>query len=110
MEPPVRITGEHSANYIRDAKVNVLRAIKPLSLEDVVIGQYIADDEGKFKGYKDDPTVNQESVTPTFATAVLYVNTPRWAGTLINIIHVHGTDSLVFFLRSARCLTPQRVV
>jgi glucose-6-phosphate 1-dehydrogenase len=79
MEPPVRVAGEGYPNYIRDSKVNVLRAIPPLRLEDVIIGQYVANESGD-KGYLDDPTVPPDSNTPTFAQVVLRVRTPRWEG------------------------------
>lgn len=79
MEPPVRVAGEGYPNFIRDSKVNVLRAISPIRLEDVIIGQYVANEKGD-KGYLDDPTVPAGSNTPTFAQAVLRVHTPRWEG------------------------------
>jgi glucose-6-phosphate 1-dehydrogenase len=79
MEPPVRVAGEGYPNFIRDSKVNVLRAIPPLRLEDVIIGQYVANEHGD-KGYLDDPTVPTSSNTPTFAQVVLRVRTPRWEG------------------------------
>ena len=57
--------------------------MKPLELEDVVLGQYTAnpDGEGDAKqGYLDDPTVPAGSTTPTFAAAVFWVNSERWDG------------------------------
>jgi glucose-6-phosphate 1-dehydrogenase len=79
MEPPVRAAGDGSPNFIRDAKVNVLKAISPLTVNDIVIGQYVSDGQGN-EGYLDDPSVPKDSITPTFALAVFKVNTPRWAG------------------------------
>lgn len=83
MEPPVRVAGiadgQDSAQFIRDAKVNVLRSISTLTMDDVVIGQYTADDKGN-EGYLQDRTVPEDSLTPTFAQAVLRINTPRWEG------------------------------
>lgn len=79
MEPPVRVAGEGYPNFIRDSKVNVLRSIPPLRVEDVIIGQYVANESGD-KGYLDDPSVPPLSNTPTFAQAVLRVHTPRWEG------------------------------
>ena len=69
---------------IRDEKVKVLKCIKPLVLEDVVLGQYIGnlesnDPDGQL-GYLDDPTVPVGSNTPTFALAVLRINNERWDG------------------------------
>jgi glucose-6-phosphate 1-dehydrogenase len=40
--------------------------------DEVVLGQY--------NGYKDDPTVPNESNTPTFASVVLRVHNERWEG------------------------------
>ncbi|CAA6664166.1 unnamed protein product [Spirodela intermedia] len=53
MEKPVSLKPE----YIRDEKVKVLQSVLPIAPEDVVLGQY--------DGYKDDPTVSQDSNTPT---------------------------------------------
>ncbi|XP_012277151.1 glucose-6-phosphate 1-dehydrogenase isoform X2 [Orussus abietinus] len=69
---------------IRNEKVKVLRYIKELNLDDVVLGQYVgdpesADPEAKL-GYLDDPTVPKDSNTPTFAMAVLKINNERWDG------------------------------
>lgn len=59
-------------------QVQVLRCIKPPSLDNVVLGQYTAADGED--GYLDDPTVPQGSRTPTFASIVLYIDNDRWAG------------------------------
>ncbi len=80
MEPPIRVVGHDSADLVRNAKVNILRAIEPITLQNVVLGQYIADDAGTNPGYLEDKTVPPNSLTPTFAVAVLYINTPRWSG------------------------------
>jgi glucose-6-phosphate 1-dehydrogenase len=68
MEKPVSLSPEH----VRDEKVKVLQCIEPINEEEVVIGQY--------EGYKDDPTVPNDSVTPTFASLVLRINNERWDG------------------------------
>lgn len=63
--------------------MKVLKRIAPVALSDVVLGQYVGDPEGESHarlGYHDDPTVPQGSCTPTFATAVLYVQSERWDG------------------------------
>jgi len=72
MEPPVRVAGADYGNYVRDEKVKVLKCIDPIKREDVVLGQYI--------GYLDDPTVPDDSRTPTFCTAIMYINNARWQG------------------------------
>lgn len=68
---------------VRDEKVKVLKCISPVSLQDVVLGQYVGNPNGPkeaTKGYRDDPTVPAGSTTPTFATAVLRVANERWDG------------------------------
>jgi len=78
MEPPNAVTGQHSAQFVRDEKVKVLRCIDPVQLEDVVLGQYLAGPDEV--AYTEDPTVPDDSVTPTFCTAVLWIKNPRWQG------------------------------
>ncbi|KAL3378958.1 hypothetical protein AABB24_004734 [Solanum stoloniferum] len=68
MEKPVSQKPEH----IRDEKVKVLQSMLPIEDEEVVLGQY--------EGYKDDPTVPNNSNTPTFATMVLRIHNERWEG------------------------------
>lgn len=80
MEPPVTLVGAHASDAVRNAKVNVLKAIQPLTLDDVVVGQYTKNDSGD-EGYLDDPTVPAGSICPTFCQAHIQVHTPRWAGT-----------------------------
>lgn len=58
----------------------MIKKILPIRIEDVVVGQYGADPAGKEPGYLDDPTVPNNSKTPTFATVVMYVDNERWAG------------------------------
>eukprot|EP00252_Welwitschia_mirabilis_P025092 TRINITY_DN770_c0_g1_i1.p1 TRINITY_DN770_c0_g1~~TRINITY_DN770_c0_g1_i1.p1 ORF type:complete len:586 (-),score=116.93 TRINITY_DN770_c0_g1_i1:515-2272(-) len=78
METPVSLDGED----IRNEKVKVLRSMRPLQLEDVVIGQYKSHVKGdsKYPGYTDDPTVPKNSLTPTFAAAALFIDNARWDG------------------------------
>jgi glucose-6-phosphate 1-dehydrogenase len=76
MDAPVSL----SAEDVRDEKVKVLRQIKPLTLDNLVIGQYAGTPESKEPGYLDDPGVPKDSVTPTFAQCVLHVNNARWEG------------------------------
>lgn len=81
MEPPVAVTGEQeSANFVRDEKVKVLNCIDPVKLEDCVLGQYLAPEDGSEPSYTGDPTVPDDSVTPTFATMILWIKNPRWDG------------------------------
>eukprot|EP01111_Echinosteliopsis_oligospora_P016960 TRINITY_DN7197_c0_g1_i3.p1 TRINITY_DN7197_c0_g1~~TRINITY_DN7197_c0_g1_i3.p1 ORF type:complete len:524 (-),score=120.96 TRINITY_DN7197_c0_g1_i3:97-1587(-) len=76
MEAPVTLDSED----VRDEKVKLLRAIKPIKKEEIVVGQYGRSPDGKQPSYLDDPTVPKGSITPTFATAVLFVNNNRWKG------------------------------
>ncbi|TNM87131.1 hypothetical protein fugu_007361 [Takifugu bimaculatus] len=72
-----------SPDDVRDEKVKVLKRIAPVAPTDVVLGQYVGDPEGESHarlGYQDDPSVPEGSCTPTFATAVLYIQSERWDG------------------------------
>ena len=77
MEAPASL----SAEDVRDEKVKLLRSIRPIVRPDIVIGQYGADPKGAEGAYVQDPTVPSDSVTPTFACAVLWIDNERWAGT-----------------------------
>ncbi|PNX74833.1 glucose-6-phosphate 1-dehydrogenase cytoplasmic-like, partial [Trifolium pratense] len=68
MEKPISVRPEH----IRDEKVKVLESVLPIKDEDIVLGQY--------EGYRDDPTVPDNSNTPTFASVILRVHNERWEG------------------------------
>ncbi|KAI8841352.1 glucose-6-phosphate dehydrogenase [Chytridium lagenaria] len=76
MEKPVSLDAED----VRNEKVKVLRCIKPLTVDDVCLGQYTASPDGREPGYLDDPTVPKGSVTPTYAAAVFFIHTERWEG------------------------------
>lgn len=78
METPVSLAAED----IRNEKVKVLRSMRRLKLEDVVVGQYKGHTRGgkSFPAYVDDPTVPSGSVTPTFAAAALFIDNARWDG------------------------------
>uniref|UniRef100_A0A158R5Y1 Glucose-6-phosphate 1-dehydrogenase n=1 Tax=Syphacia muris TaxID=451379 RepID=A0A158R5Y1_9BILA len=96
MEKPASLNEED----IRDEKVKVLKAIKPLSLDDVILGQYVRnpnakDGEEAATGYLDEEAVSNDSVTPTYALAVLYVNNERWEG-------------VPFFLRCGKALNERK--
>ncbi|KAK4789441.1 hypothetical protein SAY86_016745 [Trapa natans] len=78
METPVSLDAED----IRNEKVKVLRSMRPLTLDDVVIGQYKSHTKGgmSFPAYTDDKTVPKGSLTPTFAAAALFIDNSRWDG------------------------------
>ena len=69
-----------SSNDVRDEKVKVLQSIKPLTIDDILLGQYTASLDGKTPGYLQDPTVPKDSVTPTFAAAVFNIDNDEWRG------------------------------
>lgn len=78
MEPPVSL---HSKD-IRDEKVKLLRAVPPITLSELVVGQY---SEGVWKGiqrpaYAVEESVPGGSLTPTYAAAVLHIRNRRWDG------------------------------
>jgi len=79
-EPPATPT----ADGLRDAKLDVLSAVRPIASEDLILGQY--------KGYADVPGVSPGSRTPTFAALRLWIDTPRWRG-------------VPFYLRTGKRLT-----
>lgn len=92
MEAPAR----YSAEYVRDEKVKVLRAVKPLTggdfARDTVRGQY--------EGYLQADGVASGSQTATFAALKLHVENWRWQG-------------VPFYLRSGKamsCRTSQIVI
>jgi glucose-6-phosphate 1-dehydrogenase len=68
MEPPVRTDSE----TIRDEKVKVLKAIRPLEAKNVVRGQ--------FRGYHKENGVAPDSKVETFAALQLNVDSWRWQG------------------------------
>ena len=84
MEPPASFDAE----AVRDEKVKVLRAILPMSADDmrrhVVRGQY--------EGYQGEPHVAPASRTETFAAVNVTLDNWRWAG-------------VPFYLRTGKSLT-----
>ncbi|MGH7880257.1 MAG: glucose-6-phosphate dehydrogenase, partial [Candidatus Binataceae bacterium] len=82
MDPPVAL----DAAAIRDAKINVLRAIRPLpaggARQFVVRGRYAAGlAEGKVvPGYLEEAGIPPASHTETFVAIKLFIDNWRWAG------------------------------
>lgn len=74
METPVSLKAED----IRNEKVKVVRSMKPVALEDAIVGQYKGDES--YPAFTDDPTVSDNSLTPTFAAATIFINNARWDG------------------------------
>ena len=68
MEPPAAFNAKH----LRDEKVKVLQAIRPITPESGIWGQY--------EGYTREPGVDPGSRTPTYAALQLHVDNWRWQG------------------------------
>ncbi len=68
---------------IRDEKARVLKAVKPLTPDDIVRGQ--------FKGYLQEDGVAPDSRVETYAAVRLFIDTWRWAG-------------VPFYIRAGKCL------
>jgi glucose-6-phosphate 1-dehydrogenase len=60
------------AEAIRDEQMKVLRNVRPIKPDDVVLGQ--------FRGYRDEPGVENGSRVPTYAALRLFVDSWRWDG------------------------------
>ena len=81
MEPPVSL----EADAIRDEKVKVLQALRPVEAGQVrdctVRGQYASGVVGNeaVGGYKEEPGVSAESRTETYVGARLHIDNWRWA-------------------------------
>ena len=82
MEPPISF----EADSVRDKQYEILRALQPLTPEEVlsrsVRGQY---DDGVIRGsrvpaYRSEPNVDPSSFTPTYVALKLSIENWRWAG------------------------------
>jgi len=82
MEPPVSV----DSDAVRDEKIKVLRALKPLlghdAVESTVRGQYKAGAyaDGAVPGYLENETVPDDSTTETFVAIRAEIESWRWAG------------------------------
>jgi glucose-6-phosphate 1-dehydrogenase len=82
MEPPVAF----DADSVREQKVQVFRSIRSMSVEDVarfaVRGQYGPGviDGKQVPGYRQEPGVNSNSTTETYAAVRFQIENSRWAG------------------------------
>ncbi|MGH8228163.1 MAG: glucose-6-phosphate dehydrogenase [Steroidobacteraceae bacterium] len=79
MEPPVRF----ARDALRDEKVKVLRAIRPLGPAQILRGQFV--------GYREEPGVAPDSRVETYAAARLQIDSWRWGG-------------VPFYIRAGKCL------
>ena len=97
MEPPVSL----AADAIRDEKVKVLHALRPVAAEQVAMetvrAQYAPGVVGgrQVAGYIDEPGVAADSRTETYVAVRLFIDNWRWGG-------------VPFYLRSGKRL-PKRV-
>ena len=82
MEPPSAFEDD----LVRDERVKVFRALRPFEIdrlqERLVLGQY---GDGKIDGqkvpaYRDEPGVDPQSLTPTFACMKVFIDNWRWQG------------------------------
>ena len=73
IEPPV---GDNS-EALRDEKIKIFRAIRSLTADDVVCGQY--------DGYRQERGVSAESEVETFAAVQLHIDSWRWQGVSFRI-------------------------
>ena len=82
MEPPAAF----AADEVRDEKVKVLRALRPIDKARVgemcVRGQYTRGAPGgkEIAGYREDPEVAKDSRTETYVALELRIDNWRWAG------------------------------
>ena len=82
MEAPISL----DADAVRDEKVKVLTAVRPVQADQVkdqtVRAQYAPGyvDGDEVAGYRDEPGTDIASVTETYAAIKLYVDNWRWAG------------------------------
>jgi glucose-6-phosphate 1-dehydrogenase len=60
------------ADSIRDEQAKVLHNVRPLSADDLVLGQ--------FRGYRDEEGVAKDSIVPTYAALRLRIDSWRWQG------------------------------
>jgi len=79
MEPPAY----QGMAAVQSEKFNVFKAMRPLSADDVVRGQ--------FTGYRDELGVAKDSDVETFCALRLFIDSWRWAG-------------VPWYLRSGKCL------
>lgn len=94
MEPPGA-----GPDPIGERRLDIFRAIRPLSADDVVRGQY--------DGYRSVPGVNPDSDTETYVAVHLHCDTWRWAGVPIVIragkeLPVKATEVVVRFRKAPK--------
>jgi glucose-6-phosphate 1-dehydrogenase len=82
MEPPSRF----EADFVQDEKVKVFRALRPFPVDNLenylVLGQYARGtvDGQAVAGYREEPGVRPDSLTPTYASMKIFLDNWRWQG------------------------------
>src|SRR5207253_2757802 len=89
------------AEDLRDEKVKVFKAMKPIDPKNVVRGQY--------RGYRDEEKVAPDSDTETYVALRLEIESWRWAGVPFYIragkdLAVSGQEVFVEFRQPPRLL------
>lgn len=84
MEP----TSTYNADALRDEKLKVIRAIRPMNRDEIMKNSVI----GQYRGYQQEPNVAPGSRTPTYAAVRFYIDNWRWQG-------------VPFYLRSGKKMT-----
>lgn len=69
-----------NASAIKAEKLKVLNSLRPIQDEDIILGQYVASEDGKLPAYRAEEGVPQDSVTPTYVAARLFIDNWRWKG------------------------------
>lgn len=97
MEPPHELTADH----IMLRKAEVLRTIAPLSMRELVLGQYAAASSGEHQrpGYTEDETVPDDSRTETYAAARVMIDNDRWRGVPFTVTAGKGLDAQMTEIR-----------
>ncbi|ANQ10150.1 Glucose-6-phosphate dehydrogenase-6-phosphogluconolactonase [Plasmodium coatneyi] len=96
MENPIDLNDES----VKNEKIKILKCIPPIKLDETIIGQYVksdnyqedtnlsnplpddqpVDESKRNHSYHDDPHIDPNSITPTFCTCILYINSINWYG------------------------------
>ncbi len=82
LEPPSLFEGDQ----VQDEKLKVFHSLRPFPIDDwsdnLVLGQYQPGEvEGKtVPGYREEPGIRPDSLTPTFARMRLFLDNWRWQG------------------------------
>jgi glucose-6-phosphate 1-dehydrogenase len=87
MEPPTSL----GADDVRDEKLKVLRAIKPMSPEQILDNTI----RGQYDGYKDAEGVDPDSKTETYVAMKLEIDNWRWNGVPIYLRHGKSLEKRV---------------